>query len=289
MFFLLILFSVLFCKNIYSQDFLPIDTVYSFSPGSGQNSGQEPEYYPENIFGLPSEIANEDVQEVMPEELLSLGLGGEIVVGLKNRKIYNIPGPDFFIYENVFKNPYKDIIFAEPAIVSASKDGEEYVAFPFDSVTLEGCAGTKPTLTKDKEYDPYNCGGDAFDLDDIFMAEIKYIKIKDITQMLINNPGHKYYDPTLSGFDLDAVIITGTEQFSSVGNSDNTSFINTSEIFSVETKFRGNFNLYNLSGKLIYSKSNTTNFTIFKNNLQKGVYFVNIIFDKEIVRYKFMK
>lgn len=183
-----------------------IDTVYSFSPGSGQNSGQGTEFYPQNIFGYPYRYATIDIPTNNPSDILSLGLGGEIIVGFKGRKLVNVEGPDFFIYENVFKNPATQKLFVEPALVSVSQDGNNFISFPFDSSNLIGCAGTLPTLGNDKDYDPFNYGGNAFDIEELGISQIRFIKITDITQMLINNPDHEFYDPILSGFDLDAVI-----------------------------------------------------------------------------------
>lgn len=183
---------------------ITIDTVYSFIPGEGQFSGQEAEYYPQNIFGKPDKNATNELPSNDKNQILSIGLDGEITIGFKNYLIVDKPGLDFIIFENAFINPVNNKIFAEPAIISVSSDGISFVAFPFDSLTLIGCAGITPTYGNPADYK--NCGGDKFDLADIGMNNITHIRIKDISRMTLNNPAHPYYDAVISGFDLDAVV-----------------------------------------------------------------------------------
>ena len=191
-------------KPLLYRQSIAIDTVYSFIPGTGQNSGQDSLYFPQNIFGNPDKRATKVTPANDPNQILSLGLGGEIIVGFKNYFIVNGEGSDFIIFENAFVNPLNGKVFAEPGRVSVSKDEINYIDFPFDSLTLQGCAGITPTFWN-KKY-PLNSGGDKFDLNDIGLDTINYIKIKDISQMLLDNPEHPFYDVTISGFDLDAVI-----------------------------------------------------------------------------------
>ena len=209
---------LLIILNIYflnSQSF--IDTVYSFTAGSGQNAGQSDLYYPENIFGSPSINASKYIAETRPEEILSLGMGGEIIIGLKNNLIIDKEGADFTIFENAFINQFNEKVYAEPAIVSVSKDGINFIEFPYNLETLEGLAGTTPTYGKKSPFNPKESGGNSFDLSELQIDSVKYIKIKDITEQILNNPEHNNYDPTLSGFDLDAVaIINHTHEISSV-------------------------------------------------------------------------
>ena len=181
-----------------------IDTVYYFIPGEGQNSGQEAEYFPQNIFGKPDKNASYELPSNNKYQILSIGLDGEITVGFKNYLIIDKPGPDFTVFENAFINPVNDKIFAEPAIVSVSSDGINFISFPFDSLTLVGCAGITPTYGNPADYK--NCGGDKFDLADIGMNNITHIRIKDISRMILNNPEHPFYDAVISGFDFDAVV-----------------------------------------------------------------------------------
>lgn len=204
---LCILLSLIFCLNLHSQYFQSgIDTVYKFLPGTGQNFGQSTEYFPQNIFGLPDTNASEFTPSSDPKQICSIGLGGEIVVGFKNYIIFDGEGPDFTIFENAFINPVTKKVFAEPAIIAVSEDGINFYDFPYDPMTLEGCAGVTPTNGKANPFDVQNSGGDKFDLSTIGLSRANYIKIKDICNEILQNPSHPFFDPIISGFDLDAVV-----------------------------------------------------------------------------------
>jgi hypothetical protein len=182
-----------------------IDTVYAFHPGTGQNFGQDSAYFPRNIFGPPDSSARPDRPSASPEQICSLGLGGEIIVGFKGMLLRDGPGPDFVIFENAFFSPITGKVFAEPALVAVSRDGEQWLEFPWDTLTLEGCAGRTPTNGAADPLDPTSAGGDWFDLALLGVDSIRYIRIRDLTWWLKERPWHPFWDPTLSGFDLDAV------------------------------------------------------------------------------------
>ncbi len=180
-----------------------IDTVIAFRPGQGQNFGRE--YFPDNVFGPPDTTARADRPSANPRQILSLGIGGEIVVGFREKVVVNGPGADFVIFENAFRTPTGKV-FVEPAVVSVSRDGLQWYSFPWDSTTLEGCAGRTPTYGDAPDLlDPAHSGGDWFDLGFLGVDSIRYIRITDITGWLASRPWHPLWDPTLSGFDLDAV------------------------------------------------------------------------------------
>ncbi|MGQ9819584.1 MAG: T9SS type A sorting domain-containing protein [Candidatus Kapaibacteriales bacterium] len=187
-------------------DFAPIDTVFLFSPGKGQNVGQDSIYFPNNVFNLPRKEVSDKVPESNPENICSLGIGGEIIVGWKNYELVDAEGFDFTIFENAFINPATKKVFAEPAIVSCSEDGVNFITFPYNLTTLEGCAGTRPTNGSANPFDPSLSGGNAFDLSSIGLSKIRYIKIKDICDSLLADKNHPFYDPLISGFDLDCVV-----------------------------------------------------------------------------------
>jgi hypothetical protein len=140
---------------------------------------------------------------VDPREICSIGLDGEIVMGLKAHVIVDAPGADFIVFENAFRGP-TGRPYAEPARVSVSRDGSTWVDFPFDSTTLAGCAGLTPTTGADP-WDPAVSGGDAFDLSTIDVDSVRWIKLTDVTRIVLDNNQHPFYDPTLSGFDLDVI------------------------------------------------------------------------------------
>jgi hypothetical protein len=139
--------------------------------------------------------------------VLSLGSGGEIVLGFGERGIADGPGPDFVVFENAFW-PGGDAsqVFAELGEVSVSEDGKSWQTFACDTQGdghggYPGCAGFTPTLVYDANklvpLEPEKSGGDAFDLADLGIRHARFVKIRDLKTM---DPGG-----TTSGFDLDAV------------------------------------------------------------------------------------
>lgn len=223
----------LLALNVFAQYYnAPIDTVLYFKPGKGQNVGQDSAHFPMNIFKLPDSSASEYVGSSSPYDICSLGLGGEIVVGFKNYYIVDAEGPDFTIFENAFINIITKRVFAEPGIVSVSEDGLNFIEFPCDSLSLEGCAGTRPTNGRSNPFDPNVSGGNAFDLEKIGMKKARYIKIKDFSEYVLSNKSHPFYDPTISGFDLDAVAGIHLEPITSSSNIEN----HTNECFNIQVR-----------------------------------------------------
>ncbi len=205
-FFVLSLFLLRFA--LFSQSYIQAgaDTVYSYSFGNGQTFGQDSVYFPGNVLGLPDSNASGSSPSSSPTEICSLGEGGEIVLGFKNKILVDGPGADFIVFENAFYiNGDTTSVFVEPGTVSVSRDGVTFIDFPIDTLTLQGCAGITPTKDPSRPFDPDLAGGDAFDLATIGMDSVRYIKIKDFVYYIKNNPNHPYYSPILSGFDLDAV------------------------------------------------------------------------------------
>ena len=214
--FLLVLVLLLIsCEENELQDItleqVYIDTVYSVKWGKTQNFGRSAEFFPKNIFGPPSRVASKLTPEASEEELASLGRDGEIIVGAKNHVIVDKPGVDFIVFENVFATTQAEVkVFVEPAIVSVSQNGVDFVEFPYDPKTLEGLAGLTWTNGSENPFDYTVSGGDGFDLAKIGIDSVKYIKIKDISKIASTMPkDHKYYSPEvmISGFDLDAIAI----------------------------------------------------------------------------------
>lgn len=278
----IILFLTIMTIPILSQG-ITIDNVYSFTPGTGQNIGQGEEYYPENIFGLPSRNASEDFGESSPEEVLSLGLNGEIIVEFSNYSIIDGDGADFTIFENAFKNPFNNLTYAEPAIVSVSLDGVNFFEFPYDSTTLKGMAGVTPTNGKQDPFTPDISGGDRFDLSDIGIKKIRYIKIKDATEIIKNNPNHPYYDVTLTGFDLDAVVGLNYESIStSLKDNDFTVKLYQNEIISPKPI---DIQVVKYSGEVIKTSRNQINYDL--STLPIGAYIIvcSISNQKKLFKY----
>jgi hypothetical protein len=253
----ILLMLLFFVFTLNSQSF--IDTVYFFQPGDGQNSGQSEQYYPQNIFGPPSVNSSRFVPESRPEHILSIGMGGIIIVGLKDNYIIDGEGADFTIFENAFVIQFNNKIYAEPAIISVSKDGINYIEFPYNLETLDGLAGTYPTFGNKNPFNPNESGGNSYDLSDIGIDSIKYIKIEDITQRILDNPSHNNFDPTLSGFDLDAVAI--------INHSDNISSVKRNDLTESKVEY------YDLLGNKLEYISQYSGFYLKINNYEISKHF----------------
>ncbi len=180
-----------------------IACVVAFSPGEASGFGQS--HFPEVIYGSPKGGGAEQGSL----DVLSLGRGGEIVVGFGGGAIADGEGPDLLIFENPFYiGGDPDHVFAEPGEVSVSDDGEVWATFPCDASAppYAGCAGTHPVLANamsgEALYDPMIAGGDAFDLADVGLSRARFVKIRDVS----NKGGGDN-----AGFDLDAAAILHPE------------------------------------------------------------------------------
>ena len=176
--------------------------VIDFGPGPGAGYGQD--RLPNVVLGPPQGKGT----AAGSADVLSLGAGGEIVLGFAPRLATDGPGPDLVVFENAFwagGDPTQP--FAEPAEVAVSADGETWHAFPCDpegdgAHAWPGCAGWRPTLAYDPEellpLDPEATGGDPFDLADLGLEEARYVRIRDLSA------AEGAASPS-AGFDLDAV------------------------------------------------------------------------------------
>ena len=172
--------------------------VVSFTPGANAGFGQ-PEL-PGVVLGPP--VPGDPSSGSL--DVLSLGVGGEIVLGFGNRVITDGPGPDLVIWENVFWTNGDDTNpFAELGEVAVSADGDQWDVFPCDPGLTDsfdaGCAGWRPRRDFDPcvvPLDPAVSGGDPFDLADLGVTDIRFVRIRDLAESGL---------PSSAGFDLDAV------------------------------------------------------------------------------------
>lgn len=182
-------------------------TVESFTPGEG--AGFNETKLPGVVLGPPQGKGT----RAGSLDVLSLGSGGEIVVGFGDRRIEDQAGPDFVVFENPFW-PGGDAsqVYAELGEVSVSQDGETWLVFPCEREgdgdgNFPGCAGWTPTLAFDpSEVVPLDLeltGGDAFDLADLGLDEARFVKIVDLKTLDAGG--------TSAGFDLDAVGLLGQD------------------------------------------------------------------------------
>ena len=165
-----------------------------FTPGAGAGHGEAE--LPGSIYGAPSGLGAGSGSL----DVLSLGMGGELVFGFGGSTVVDEPGPDLVLFENAFliggleSRPY-----AELAEVAVSSDGVSWKAFPCSSTAypFTGCAGWHAVYAKTaaEALEPSSSGGDAFDLADLGVPEARLVRLRDLT---------KSAAPDTAGFDLDA-------------------------------------------------------------------------------------
>lgn len=182
-----------------------ITRIGNFTPGRGASPASDTSYAlgPPRGTGCCSGSTH----------TVSLGIGGEITLEFPNYLIFDGPGPDFIVFENVFTRAGLPGNFVELASVSVSEDGSAYREFPCNTRTrpFSGCAGAHPVFANSETnrispLDPATAGGDAFDLSETGLRAARFIRIHDLDA---GDPD--VFGPRTNGFDLDAIaIIHGT-------------------------------------------------------------------------------
>lgn len=177
-----------------------VDEVVSFKPGI--SAELDSVYFPDNVLGPPDQSPwlSEYNPRKNPQEVLSLGHGGEIVLKfVDNAGIVDEAGVDFTVFADVFISTVDQQPVIEAGIVAVSQDGTNFFEFPYDLETWRGLAGVTPTKDPYHFMDADRSGGDSFDLADVGLAWAKYVKITDLGD-------RKKEGPTNGDFDLDAVV-----------------------------------------------------------------------------------
>jgi len=176
------------------------DEVVSFQPGSPWSQFGYA-FFPENVLGPPdpNSAINEYFASGSEEEVLSLGDGGEITLKFSDNVIVDGPGVDFLVFENVFINAWTNQPFMEAGIVSVSQDGENFVQFPYDTTSHTGLAGVTPVKSTQHPTNPDSSGADGFDLADLGLQWVRYVRITDMGDIWQEGPYN-------GDFDLDAVV-----------------------------------------------------------------------------------
>jgi len=188
--------------------------VVTFDPGEGAGFGEDA--FPDVVLGAPG--PGTDMQPSL--DVLSLGTGGEIVLGFSDRVIVDGPGMDFSVHENPFwPGGVEENVFAELGEVSVSEDGDLWWTYPCSPEqgsieTYAGCAGWNPTfsfsITEGAFLTLAEMGGDGFDLAESGLQRVRYIRIKDLS--------HGGLAPT-AGFDLDGISLLFWDYDSTVTSS----------------------------------------------------------------------
>jgi hypothetical protein len=126
-----------------------------------------------------------------------LGKGGWIALEF-DPPIPNGPGVDFIVFENPIMVPANGYIFDEWMTVSVSLDGTTWHTFAYDSLTGEGMAGRTPTAAFGTNLqDPALAGGDGFDLDELGLAQVRYVRVDDAT---------RFQTPDRLSAELDGIV-----------------------------------------------------------------------------------
>jgi len=174
--------------------------VVSFEEGLAGGFGAE--RLPDVVLGGPRGAG----EWAGSTDVLSLGIGGSITLEL-GLEVVDGPGPDLILFENAFRPVGSDGIYAEPAVVSVSLDGQDFVELPCDPVTppFDGCAGLQPVYANVDDggpdpLDPAVSGGDALDLAAAGIARARFVRIVD------SGVDHSS-GPMKGGFDLDAIAV----------------------------------------------------------------------------------
>lgn len=176
-----------------------VDRVVSYRIGSG--GGKNKEKLPGIVLGPPKGGGKLKAGT----DVFSLGSGGEIILEFTDNEVFDGPGPDFIVFENPFlQEPGNDphAGYFEYGRVDVSEDGMNWKYFPADTGTKKGCAGWNPVLANADENaipetDPEKAGGEAYDLKDVGLKVVRFIRITDL-----NN---KLGGEGTMGFDLDAI------------------------------------------------------------------------------------
>ena len=234
-----------------------IDTVLSTTFGTNTQFGQSNVFFPYNIYGLPDSSARKDIPSSTEQQICALGMDGSITIGFKGKILRDMPGNDFTVFENSFEF-LGDRIFIEPGMVQVSKDGVNFITFPFDSLTLQGCAGLTPTNGEEDPFNPDVSGGNSFDLADVGLDSVIAIRIIDVSSIILN-PNHPLFSPIVNGFDLDAIVAMHLETSITTSVTDFNP-----QIFPTSYKNEFPFSLqdgetiyfYSLDGRLLF-QSNT--------------------------------
>lgn len=216
--------------SIYAGSFA--DRVVSFTAGPGAGFGQA--NMPGNVLGAPHGNSNPNTPTFDEQHLVSLGDGGTITLEFVSTRIVDGPGVDLTVFENpVIPNGQPDQSYVDAAIVAVSTDGTSWTTFPFnfippapdnsllDKQNYVGFAGVQQSLSSSTNgispFDTANSGGDQFDLAQIGVTNIRFVRITDTgttgpTQTMdadndiVDDPGnHLLFAPSI-GFDLDAVV-----------------------------------------------------------------------------------
>ncbi|MFC2170429.1 T9SS type A sorting domain-containing protein [Calditrichota bacterium] len=255
------------------------DAVISVDYGEGAGFGQD--YFPDNVLGPPDTAATPEAASANPQEILSLGSGGSIILTFEDGGIMDEPGVDFTIFENPFYPAGSPNSYSETGIVALSEDGEDWIEYPYDPDSFEGLAGVTPVNGGANPLDPDNSGGDSFDLEIAGIQQAFYVRITD-SEGLVDDNG--------PSFDLDAIAVIHGENLNSLNHYQTAAIpetnilqaypnpFNSSLTVSVEGMESGQFSMaiFNSSGREVFSGITVENrFTWDAAGMANGIYYLS--------------
>jgi len=131
------------------------------------------------------------------DQLVTIPNGGQLTIALDGVVVRDGPGPDIRIFENPFHvsgDAFRR--WMEPATVEVSADGVQWHAFPVERDDARRGDGMDPRyyvsgfvgiesvladpLARASDVGRPQAGGDAFDLADVGLSEVRYIRINDV-------------------------------------------------------------------------------------------------------------
>ncbi len=241
-------------------------------------------------FGTP-----EDALGTSDKSAVSLGDSGVAVLTF-NGWVLNKPGADFAVFENSFNNDFLELAFVE-----VSKNGVDYVRFPSHSLT----AGISQIGSFDA-LDASNLNnlagkykvqyGTPFDLDDVGLDSVKYIRIVDVVGSInpsiaskdskgniINDPyptdfqNNGFYT---GGFDLEAVglihyegeIFLGSREINAYSSNLNVYPNPAIDFIHLNVSESGVLKLFNNQGEVVLENKVNEQERISLNNIPAGAY-----------------
>lgn len=243
--------------------------------------------------------------------VVSLGDGGSAVLTF-TAPIKNGSGADFAIFENSF-----DGQFLELAFVEVSSDGINFFRFPAHSLTqnttqLDNNANMNATYIHNLAGKYRAQYGTPFDLDDVDgtpgldVNNITHVKIIDVVGSI--NPTYGTYDddnniindpfPTpfpTSGFDLDAIGIihqqpTNINEDELLVNQIYPNPFSTNLTLELNINTDYSYAIVDMNGKILIEETTSSNNNIINTtNLEKGIYFLKIIANKQVSTHKIIK
>jgi hypothetical protein len=186
-----------------------VTKVVSFTPGTCAGFGAAE--MPAIVQGPP--VGAGDLKGSF--DVVSLGIGGEIVLSVEPNAIIDGPGADFIVFENAFyASGDPTVPAADLAEVSVSDDGttwKTYPCTPGPAAPHGACAGWHPVYSAPgngiSPVDPAKAGGEAYDLSTVGLASARFIRIKDLSTSSCDVMPR----PINAGFDLDGVAIVNAK------------------------------------------------------------------------------